>query len=131
LIGKHAGGVFEVVNVLSDNGVNPTEKAKRFQPDVILYDTGAGNVDAAAISRLRQACPLAVIIVCALSGDPDWVGAAIKAGADSYLVRDNMRPEQVAQAVELICGAKMCLFPCSVVDFMTAHQLEEEWALLI
>ncbi|MEW6572123.1 MAG: hypothetical protein AB1374_00585 [Bacillota bacterium] len=109
--------VFEIVSVFDAAGPVPTI-AGRIQPDVIVFNV-PGDTNVGLIARLRRTYPSSVIIVWASPGEAGEVGAAIEAGADSYLLNDNTSPVELVEALKLICQAGVSLFPRSAADFLT------------
>jgi two-component system, NarL family, response regulator LiaR len=78
----------EVVGAAS-NGREAVELAGELQPDVILMDLlmpVMGGIE--AIRQLKAAGSTACIIALSTSEDAQHVSAALKAGADGYLVKD-------------------------------------------
>jgi two-component system nitrate/nitrite response regulator NarL len=64
-------------------------EAARLQPDAVLLDLHApGNSTAAALDALRAACPGARVLVLASAADAEDLAAALRAGADGYLVKN-------------------------------------------
>ena len=109
--------IFKVVlSIKKANDLNQIqEEARRLQPDAIIYKAGdKEKIPLELLGKIKEMCPLSLMIVFAASETPEEVAAAFKAGADSYLLDENMLPAEIAEAVELICQAKVCFFPASL-----------------
>jgi DNA-binding NarL/FixJ family response regulator len=89
--------------------------ARHLQPDAIIYKMDEGEeMPGQLIIDLKETCPFSAVILLALSDKTDDVLAAVKAGADSYLLYQGMSPAEISDAVELICEAKVCFFPQTI-----------------
>ena len=74
-------------------------KAQELQPDVILLDNhlpGVNGVD--ALPALREAAPLARILMLTVSEDENDLAAALRGGAAGYLLK-TIEGEALAQAI--------------------------------
>jgi two-component system nitrate/nitrite response regulator NarL len=66
-----------------------TREAARLQPDAVLLDLHTpGGSATRALGALRAACPGARVLVLASTADADDLAAALRAGADGYLVKN-------------------------------------------
>jgi two-component system nitrate/nitrite response regulator NarL len=76
-------------------------KAQELQPDVILLDNhlpGVNGVD--ALPALREAAPLARILMLTVSEDENDLAAALRGGAAGYLLK-TIEGEALAKAITL------------------------------
>lgn len=110
--------LFEVVGVFdpADSAAAASE-ARCLQPDAVLFNVPPGNVNPGLISALRKVCPFTAIIVWACSEKPEDIETALKAGADSYLVQENVSPAEFLKTVRLICQTKLSFLPGSALSF--------------
>ncbi len=93
----------------SDHAV---ECARRLQPDAIIYKMDQREeMPGQLIIGFKEICPFSAIIILASSDKTEDILAAVRAGADSYLLYEDMSPAEISDAVELICEAKLCFFP--------------------
>ncbi|MEW6695368.1 MAG: response regulator [Pseudomonadota bacterium] len=95
-----AGDIGEALRALQDA-----------QPDVILLDNhlpGVRGVD--AIGTLRQAAPLARIVLLTVSEDTEDLAAALRAGADGYLLKTT-ELDQLCDAVQRVVGGDSVISP--------------------
>ena len=99
-----------VVGEASD-GYEVIERARELSPDVILLDLvlpGQSGLD--AIGQLRADNPNARVLVLTSFGDNDRVFAAVRAGANGYLLKD-ASPEQLLQAIHDVYNGESHLHP--------------------
>lgn len=99
-----------VVGEASD-GYEVIERARELSPDVILLDLvlpGQSGLD--AIGQLRADNPSARVLVLTSFGDNDRVFAAVRAGANGYLLKD-ASPEQLLQAIHDVYNGESHLHP--------------------
>ena len=99
-----------VVGEASD-GYEVVERARELSPDVILLDLvlpGLSGLE--AIGQLKADNPDARVLVLTSFGDNDRVFAAVRAGANGYLLKD-ASPEQLLQAIHDIYNGESHLHP--------------------
>jgi len=125
LLSQHDG--LEVVGEAGDAGV-AQRRAAEFRPDVILLDNhlpGARGVD--AIPSLREASPASRILMLTVSEDEEDLAAALRNGAQGYLLK-------TAEGDELFDAIRRCMLGESVLSpgmtsklvsaFTTSHRSE-------
>jgi NarL family two-component system response regulator LiaR len=94
------------------NGVEAVDLARRLQPDVILLDLVMPQMDGAqATPRIIEISPHSRVIILTSFGEEDKVFPAIRAGAQSYLLKD-IAPNDLVQAVRAAFSAK---FSCTLI----------------
>ena len=113
------------------------EKISRLQPDVVLTDLAmpeTGNVD--AIRRIRDAHPDIRIVALTFHKEDGYIHAALQAGADGYVLKDDSRDELVL-AIRSVLAGKNYLSPaiCDTViegylSGVQKKQLEPSWHAL-
>ncbi len=89
------------------DGRQGLELARRLQPDLILLDLnmrGLSGLD--TLKALKAADPDARVIVLTVSDSEDDVVAALRAGADGYLLKD-MEPEDVLDSLKAAAQGRM------------------------
>ena len=95
---------FEVVGEAVD-GAEGVEKAVALQPDVIVVDWQMPVLEGIdALPHLREAVPLAVIIMFSSRPDADARDRALAAGADAYAEKGAAPQEVAALAQRLLEG---------------------------
>jgi len=102
------------------NGVEAVELARQLQPDIVLLDLVMPEMDGiAATSRIIQNCPQTQVIILTSFGEQDRVIPAIRAGAQSYLLKD-IPPDDLVQAVRQVYRGQVQLHPEVAKSLMTA-----------
>lgn len=95
------------------NGEEALRIVERADPDLILLDLnmrGMGGLE--TLHRLRAQGVDTRIVVLTVSDSDEDVVAALRAGADGYLLKD-MEPEQLLEQVKEAAVGKMVLSPNS------------------
>lgn len=93
------------------NGAEAVEQMHRLQPDVVVLDLKMPIMDGlAAIKAIKAEQPEAHILVLTSFDDDEKVFAAIKAGAQGYLLKDSL-PEQLLQAIQDVHMGESALHP--------------------
>jgi NarL family two-component system response regulator LiaR len=107
------------------NGVEAVELARQLQPDIVLLDLVMPEMDGiAATSRIIQNCPQTQVIILTSFGEQDRVIPAIRAGAQSYLLKD-IPPDDLVQAVRQAYRGQVQLHPEVAKSLMTAIAEDE------
>ncbi len=87
---------FQVVGEASD-GSEGVEKARTLRPDVVLMDLRMPVCDGLEATRqIKRELPFVRVVILTVSEDDQDFLAAIRSGADGYLVK-SMRPESLFQ----------------------------------
>ncbi len=87
---------FQVVGEASD-GTEGVEKARALRPDVVLMDLRMPICDGLEATRqIKRELPSVRVVILTVSEDDQDFLAAIRSGADGYLVK-SMRPESLFQ----------------------------------
>lgn len=84
---------------------------ERVQPDVILLDNhlpGVRGVD--AIPALKDAAPAARVLMLTVSEDEKDLAAALRAGADGYLLK-TMESDQLADTIDKVIEGESVISP--------------------
>jgi NarL family two-component system response regulator LiaR len=105
------------------NGVEAVSKAAQLQPDVILLDLQMPRKNGVeAIAEIKAHDPDASILVLTSFSDDDMVFAAIKAGAQGYLLKD-ASPQELLQAIRCVHEGKSSLDP--EIALKVIHELNK------
>lgn len=93
------------------DGQEAIDRAAALHPDVILMDLIMPGLDGlAAIRTIRQANPVARILVLTSFAEDDQVFSAIKAGALGYLLKDSSAQELI-EAIRCVYRGEPSLHP--------------------
>ncbi|TBU89251.1 response regulator [Phytopseudomonas dryadis] len=97
-----SSGAFRVVGSVA-NGAEGLELASRLQPDMVLLDLHMPGLDGlATLARLKRGQPHCRVLVLTASQARDDLLAALRAGADGYLLKD--REPEALLAAALACA---------------------------
>lgn len=102
--------LFEVIGEASD-GFEAVEKARQWQPDLVLLDIGLPKLNGIeAARRIRAVSPTSKILF--VSGNRSWSLAeeGLRAGASGYVVKSSAASELVA-AIGVVIEGKLFLSP--------------------
>ena len=95
----------------ASDGYEVVERARELNPDVILLDlVMPGQSGLEAIGQIRADNANARVLVLTSFGDNDRVFAAVRAGANGYLLKD-ASPEQLLQAIHDVYNGESHLHP--------------------
>ena len=94
----------EVVGVVSD-GRALLEAADKFQPDIIVLDIGMPQLNGIDAGRkLKQSLPNVKLIFITMHEDPYLVGAAFRAGASAFLLKEAAASELIEAIDQVLRG---------------------------
>ena len=96
----------EDINIVAKavDGLDAVNKAKQFEPDVILMDAQMPNLDGpGATRRIKEVLPETKILFLTVYGD--YVGDALAAGASWYLTKD-CRRQDLLEAIRTLATSK-------------------------
>lgn len=103
------------VTGMASNGKEAYECCEALCPDVVLMDMRMPQFDGSwGISAIKKAFPKVKILVLTTFDDQETVDAAIKSGADGYILKE-MEDDQVIQSVKMVYGG-MQVFGGSVFE---------------
>ena len=111
----------EVVGQAGD-GEEAARLAERLQPELVLMDVRMpGTSGLAATARIKAAQPQVHIVMLTVSEDEDDLFAAIKAGAQGYLLK-NLESAQLRRMLEAVARGEAAITPA------TAARILQEFA---
>ena len=112
----------EVV-ALAENGKEAFEKAKVYEPDVVLMDMRMPDYDGSyGIKAIKEELPKVKVLVLTTFDDEETVNKAIASGADGYILKE-MEDEKVINAVKSVYGG-ISVFGDSVYRSMMSRFAE-------
>lgn len=89
-------GNFEVIAEAND-GRTATQLAGEYQPDIILMDLSMPNINGTeAIKDIKRRNPAIRIVVLTIHNTEEYIRAALRAGADGYVLKDDSSEELIA-----------------------------------
>jgi len=87
------------------DGLEAVQKAQDLRPDLILLDVGLPTLNGLeAAHRIRQVAPDARIIFLTQNSDRDVVRAALRAGAQGYVLKADAGRELLAAVAGILSG---------------------------
>ena len=108
LLGKEDD--IEVVGAAGD-GKAALEAVREFRPEVLVTDLSMPKTDGVrAIEMVKQRYPDTHIVVLTYHNDDSHVHAALEAGADAYVLKDNGR-EELLTAIRSVARGQSYLSP--------------------
>jgi len=108
LMGEHAD--LEVVGEARD-GATAVERALALEPDIVLMDISMPGVDGLESTRRITGMRPSMRVLClSMHADKEFVGAALRAGASGYLVKDGAVDELV-RAIRVVANGRIYLSP--------------------
>jgi len=100
-------------------------KAAELAPDIILMDVRMPHLDGiAATRRIRRSFPTSRIIMLTVSDEEEDLFAAIKAGANGYLLKA-VSIDQVADAVRAVMAGASLLSPTMAAKLVTEFSVTD------
>ncbi len=101
---------FEVVGVAAD-GAEAVRETVLHRPDVVLMDLQMPGMDGlAAIREIARVAPTTRVCVLTMFDDDDSLFAAMRAGAQGYLLK-GAEQEEIARAVRAIAAGEVIFGP--------------------
>ncbi|HWW52832.1 MAG TPA: response regulator transcription factor [Acidimicrobiales bacterium] len=95
----------------AENGEEAISKAEEFAPDVVLMDVRMPRVNGIDAARaIRDSSPSTKIIMLTVSDEDDDLYEAIKAGANSYLLKE-VSVEEVPEAIRAVVQGQSLISP--------------------
>lgn len=93
----------------ASNGEDAVQLVQEKEADLVLLDLSMKGMDGIeTLQAMRDAGVSCRIVVFTVSDDTNDVVAALKAGADGYLLKD-MEPERLVDRIREACSGKMVL----------------------
>jgi DNA-binding NarL/FixJ family response regulator len=98
------GEEFEIVGTAA-NGADAVDAVFQLDPDVLVIDISMpvlSGLEAAA--RVRTACCRTKIVFLTIHDDPDFIAAALSAGASGYVTKNRLSTDLVPAIREALMG---------------------------
>ena len=102
--------IFDIVGEAAD-GIEVLNLVDRLLPDVVLMDISMPRMGGIVATReIKQKWPGAKILIFSIHESPDYQKAALRAGADGYILKDSS-PAELIQSIKDILDEKQGLHP--------------------
>ena len=101
--------IFDIVGEASD-GIELLNLVDRLLPDLVLMDISMPRMGGIVATReIKQKWPETKILVFSIHESPDYQKAALRAGADGYILKDSS-PAELIQSIKDILDEKQGLY---------------------
>jgi len=118
LIGGHTN--WKIVGEASD-GIETLERLRGLNVDLLLIDLSMPRLSGVrVIEEVKRAYPQTHVLVLTGHSDEEFVYAALRAGADGYVVKDSTN-EDLATAVKSVTEGKGYLSPSISLDVIRGY----------
>ncbi|MCR5282386.1 MAG: response regulator [Lachnospiraceae bacterium] len=88
----------------AENGAKAVEKYNELKPDLVLMDITMPEMDGiAALKKIKENDPGAMVIMCSAMGQQAMVIESIQAGAKDFIVKP-FQADRVIEAVKKVVG---------------------------
>jgi PAS domain S-box-containing protein len=105
LLSSHQG--FEVVGLAGD-GREAVRSVYQFLPDLVLMDLSMPGMNGlAAIKEIKEKWPDIKILALTVHKSEEYITAALKAGADGYILKDSNRVELIQFIENTLAGKRV------------------------
>ena len=108
------GAMFEVVVTVTDEA-SLLEGAERLEPGLAVLDLGLSREGLGVLRRLRERCPGQKVILLSLHDEPVAVEAAMRAGADGFVLKRTIA-EDLLPAAEAVLGGRNYCSPAAALN---------------
>lgn len=104
------------------NGDEAIRLARDEKPDLLVMDLRMPDADGLVIlGRMRDAAMTTPVIILTVSDAEEDMGAALRAGARGYLLKD-MEPDDVVEAIQRAARGELAIAPAMTLKL--AHMLQ-------
>ena len=115
----------------SDNGEQGLALVRSLQPDLVLLDLNLPGISGLEVLRaMKQLAPTPKVVLFTVSDDPQDITAALREGADGYLLKD-MDPEELLQRLGRLEDGNLVLSPAIVTRLDEMRQTEIQSVVII
>jgi len=113
-----------VVAATAANGVEGVAKALASQPDVVILDISMPEMSGVeATKQIHEGCPHTHILALSIFPDKEFVQSALQAGAQGYLLKDQIGDELIEAIYSLHSGNRF--FSRKIAEMIQPY-LEED-----
>jgi len=94
----------QIVGEASD-GLDGLQQATKIQPDLIISDLSMPNLNGTeAITAIKKRVPEVKILVLTVHKVEEYIHAALKAGADGYILKDDSQDDLITAIHQVLAG---------------------------
>lgn len=112
---------WQIVGEASD-GLEAVQKAKEFQPDLIVLDLGLPKLNGIeAAPSIRKVAPESKILFLSENRDSEVVAAALSAGGHGYVVKSDGASELLLAVQAVLQGKRFVSSTFAGFDFTTSE----------
>jgi two-component system, NarL family, response regulator LiaR len=102
------------------------KEIKQKRPDVAIIDIGLPDISGIeCVRRLKLECPHTKLMVCTIQEEDNDIFEALKAGADSYMVKRS-KPYQILDAIKEVQAGEMPISSCIASKVLNYLKLAPE-----
>lgn len=95
----------------AEDGLAAVRCAESLKPDLVLMDLSMPRMNGmGAIQEIKRSCPVTKILVLTVHKTEEYILAALKAGADGYVLKDATHSELML-AIQCVLSGKAYLSP--------------------
>lgn len=110
----------QIVGEASD-GLDGLHQATRMLPHLIITDLSMPNLNGTeAIAAIKKRIPSAKILVLTVHKVEEYIHAALKAGADGYILKDDSQDDLIT-AIQQVLAGKTYLSPSICKDVVNGY----------
>jgi DNA-binding NarL/FixJ family response regulator len=108
------------------SGEDAIQKVKTCQPDVVLMDINMPNKNGVEVTGiLKKQYPGIKILVLTMHSHDEFFMAAIREGADGYLLKD-APSNQVVEAIRTVARGESVIHPSMTKKLLSFHQHQQQ-----
>lgn len=105
LLSVHPG--FDIVGEAED-GLEAITFVDQFHPDLVLMDLSMPRMDGMTATReIKNKWPETKVLVLTVHKSIEYIQAAIKAGADGYILKDSSHAEMIESIEHILAGEQI------------------------
>jgi len=105
----------------ASDGLEGLHQAVRLQPELIISDLSMPNLNGTeAIAAIKKRLPKVKILVVTVHKIEEYIHAALKAGADGYILKDDSQDELIT-AIQQVLAGKTYLSPSICKDVVNGY----------
>jgi DNA-binding NarL/FixJ family response regulator len=109
----------------AEGGIEAVEAARELKPDVIILDIGLRKLNGIEVAAwIRRFGLKSAILMLSIHSDSRYVRRAINAGAQGYLVKGFVGPDEILRAVHAVSSGGNYFSPLVAEEGLRAARAE-------